>query len=622
MNKNDIISKIKTLTDISQDERAFLINLINTKKKYGLVWEDKPEIVEEHLRHNLPVLKEVIDKAIIINEDNPNHILIEGDNLHALTALTFTHEGKIDLIYIDPPYNTGNKDFKYNDSFVDKEDDYRHSKWISFMNKRLRIAKNLLSDRGVILISIDDNEIFQLKLLCDEIFINNYISCLPRITKSSGKTTNKIAVNHDYLLVYAKNKNEAIIEGLEHNDKGFKYSDEHIDQRGLYKLNQTLDYDSLQYSSSLDYEIELEGKKLYPGSSFEKYTERKNGNYKRADWAWRWSKDLFEFGLKNDFIVLKNSKNGSRIYTKTYLNAKIEKHPDNGYYIEYFDRKKPLTSLDFTDNIYSNDNAKKELDDILKQSIFDYPKPSSIVKTFLKTNPNKDLIILDFFAGSGTTLHATMALNAEDGGNRQCILVTNNENNICEEVTYERNKRVIQGYTNTKGVAVEGLKNNNLRYYKSEFVPSNKSESNKRLLTELSTDLLCIKEDCYSPFNHQTFTDKECKIFTNGKGKFMVVVYHSRNLSSVCEQLISFIPTLAATEKVRLYVFSPEKETLLEEFQDIEEHVIAVPLPEAIYNAYRATFKILKLDKKPMMVTSPEDEPASEMDLFTNEEEA
>src|SRR5690606_5930000 len=128
---------------------------------------------------------------------------------------------------------------------------------------------------------------------------------------SSGKTTNKIAVNHDYLLVYAKNKNEAIIEGLEHNDKGFKYSDEHIDQRGLYKLNQTLDYDSLQYSSSLDYEIELEGKKLYPGSSFEKYTERKNGNYKRADWAWRWSKDLFEFGLKNDFIVLKNSKNGS-----------------------------------------------------------------------------------------------------------------------------------------------------------------------------------------------------------------------------------------------------------------------------------------------------------------------
>src|SRR5690606_15256692 len=170
MNKQDLISKIKQLDGISQDERAYLINLVNTKKKYGLVWEDKPEAVEEQLRENLPVLKEVKEKAIINGEDNPNHILIEGDNLHALTALTFTHEGKIDVIYIDPPYNTGNKDFKYNDSFVDKEDSYRHSKWLSFMDKRLRIAKRLLSDKGVVFISIDDNEQAQLKMLCDEIF--------------------------------------------------------------------------------------------------------------------------------------------------------------------------------------------------------------------------------------------------------------------------------------------------------------------------------------------------------------------------------------------------------------------------------------------------------------------
>ena len=117
MNKQDLISKIKQLDGVTQDERAYLINLVNTKKKYGLVWEDKPEDVEEQLRDNLPVLKEVKDKAIINGEDNPNHILIEGDNLHALTALTFTHEGKIDVIYIDPPYNTGNKDFKYHDTF-------------------------------------------------------------------------------------------------------------------------------------------------------------------------------------------------------------------------------------------------------------------------------------------------------------------------------------------------------------------------------------------------------------------------------------------------------------------------------------------------------------------------
>ena len=137
MNKTDLLQKVKALDGLTQDERAYLINLVNTKKKYGLVWEDKPEDVEELLRENLPVLKEIKEKAIINGDEHPNHLLIEGDNLHALTALTFTHEGKIDVIYVDPPYNTGNKDFKYNDSFVDKEDSYRHSKWLSFMNKRL-----------------------------------------------------------------------------------------------------------------------------------------------------------------------------------------------------------------------------------------------------------------------------------------------------------------------------------------------------------------------------------------------------------------------------------------------------------------------------------------------------
>ena len=170
MNKQDLISKIKQLDGVTQDERAYLINLVNTKKKYGLVWEDKPEDVEEQLRDNLPVLKEVKEKAIINGEANPNHILIEGDNLHALTALTFTHEGKVDVIYIDPPYNTGNNDFWYNDNYINKDDGYRHSKWLSYMDKRLRIAKKLLNEEGLIFISIDDNEQSQLKLLCDEIF--------------------------------------------------------------------------------------------------------------------------------------------------------------------------------------------------------------------------------------------------------------------------------------------------------------------------------------------------------------------------------------------------------------------------------------------------------------------
>lgn len=213
MDKIALKNKIRALEGLTNDEKAALLELLNKQKKYGLVWEDKPEDVEERLRDELPVLKEVKERFISSEDpEAPNHILIEGDNLEALTALTYTHAGKIDVIYIDPPYNTGNKDFIYNDSFVDSEDSFRHSKWLSFMNKRLKLAKGLLSDKGVIFISIDDNEQAQLKLLCDEIFEEaNFITNFPRITKASGKTTDKIASNHDYLLVYAKQINNCII---------------------------------------------------------------------------------------------------------------------------------------------------------------------------------------------------------------------------------------------------------------------------------------------------------------------------------------------------------------------------------------------------------------------------
>ena len=140
INKQELIGKIHGIEGLSNDEKSALIELLRTHKKYGLVWEDKPENVEERLREELPVLTEVKERAIISKDpEAPNHILIEGDNLEALTALTYTHAGKIDVIYIDPPYNTGNKDFIYNDSYVDKEDAFRHSKWLSFVSKRLAI---------------------------------------------------------------------------------------------------------------------------------------------------------------------------------------------------------------------------------------------------------------------------------------------------------------------------------------------------------------------------------------------------------------------------------------------------------------------------------------------------
>src|SRR5699024_3915778 len=152
------------------------IKQLNNQRKYGLVWEEpdnttyKTDLAEQELLRNFPFLKEVNEHRIFKGEQHPDHLLIEGDNLHALKTMQYTHKNKIDVIYIDPPYNTGNTDFVYNDKYVDNEDSWRHSKWLSFMNKRLRLARELMTDEGVIFISIDDNEQAQLKLLCDQVF--------------------------------------------------------------------------------------------------------------------------------------------------------------------------------------------------------------------------------------------------------------------------------------------------------------------------------------------------------------------------------------------------------------------------------------------------------------------
>jgi adenine-specific DNA-methyltransferase len=604
MNKQDLISKIKQLDGVTQDERSYLINLVNTKKKYGLVWEDKPEDVEEQLRNNLPVLKEVKDKAIVTGEDNPNHILIEGDNLHALTALTFTHEGRIDVIYIDPPYNTGNKDFKYNDSFVDKEDSYRHSKWLSFMDKRLRIAKRLLSENGVIFISIDDNEQAQLKMLCDEIFQeDNFIAnFLWEKTSTPPALSKKVRKKSEYVLCFERirdnsNYSQGLVDGGDvpllnsgNNEAILVFPANSI----IFKIPDGLYTENGQRKVQIIEELVVE-------NGYNKNVIKLKGNFK-------WQQSMLEkevvlgttFIIKTNFFSIRFQRDISNLKTKT-----------------------PSNILNSESSIGTNESAKKEIEELVTNDYFDYPKPVSLIAFLLKLKAFNNPTILDFFAGSGTTLHATMALNEEDGGNRQCILVTNNENNICEEVTYERNKRVIKGYTNTKGVNIEGLKNNNLRYFKSEFVPSSKTEQNKRLLTQASTNLLCIKEDCYQDITEKEgFNSLHCSIFTNGIGKYLIVVYHSRQINTVCEQLTNYIKGLETTEKVKLYAFSPEKETLLEDFYEVQDKIYAVPLPEAIYNAYRATFRTLKLDKKPMVVITPNDvDEDGESTLFDNQDE-
>ncbi|RVY61391.1 site-specific DNA-methyltransferase [Helicobacter pylori] len=388
---------------------------------YGLDFVGKKIALNQAFKKNNKILKP-------LNESISKHILIKGDNLDALKILRQSYSEKIKMIYIDPPYNTKNDNFIYSDDFSQSNEeilktlDYSkekldyiknlfgskcHSGWLSFMYPRLLLAKDLLKQDGVIFISIDDNECAQLKLLCDEIFgEGNFVAEMPRLTKKAGKSTNQIAKNHDYVLCYQKNSINFKQIDIDENDYPLK--DEFYNERGGYKLNQNLDYNSLQYNKKMDYEIVISNEKFYAGG-LETYTERQKGNFGTIDWVWRWSKAKFDFGLANGFVEVKNN----RIYTKTYTKAKIS--DSKPYKIEYFNRTKNISSIEFLDNKYSNDMSNKKLQSIFNvKNIFDYSKPVELINFLIDQTTEKGDIILDFFAGSGTTAHAVLESNKSD----------------------------------------------------------------------------------------------------------------------------------------------------------------------------------------------------------------
>lgn len=417
-------------------------DVVDGDECYEFTWVGKKASIVEANRPIRKTLRPCPEESK--NWDTTENLYIEGDNLEVLKLLQEAYLGKVRMIYIDPPYNTGN-DFIYADDFMRSqeeeneqmgmydEDDNRlfkntdtngkfHSDWCSMIYSRLLLSRSLLTEDGVIFISIDDNEIDDLMKIANDVFgKDNFLACFPRVTKKAGKTTDAIAKNHDYILAFSKSFAPTLFLPS-HTDDGFRFSDEYEAQRGKYKLNQTLDYDSLQYSASLDYPITVEGETFYPGQSYEKYLERKHGKHARADWAWRWSKDLFDFGYKNGFIVIKRYDGYSRIYTKTYQNCKIVKK-NLGFEIEYIQRTRAISTLEFIENEYSNDNSKKNLLSLFNSSVFDYSKPTVLLKTLAQYSSSSDDIVMDFFSGSATTAHAVMQLNAEDGGHRKFIMV-------------------------------------------------------------------------------------------------------------------------------------------------------------------------------------------------------
>ena len=573
MKKTDLIHKLKQLQGISDEERAYLINLVNTKKKYGLVWEDKPEDVEEQLRENLPVLKEVKERAIINGEEYPNHILIEGDNLHALTALVFTHEGKIDVIYIDPPYNRGENDFIYNDDYIDKEDTFRHSKWLSFMSKRINIAKNLLSSDGIIFISIDKNEVAQLKLLMDEIFgEKNYIEIFSWVkTETPSNLSSKSKEKVEYILCYQKQQNN-------------------LRFRGLMKTSSS-DNPMMKHQNSIKDLV------FKPGELKIKIKEPKimAGVYGTAKYKIELLNDLeIREGSNSNEVTLR----GKFIWTQQNLTDELSKGTILtiktktmilSYEKKEYDPEVPPNLIDSSFGVGTNENAEAELI-ALDLNDFEYPKPTSLIDYLLKFNGKKDGVILDFFAGSGTTLDALMQLNNSDGGKRIGVICTNNQNGIAENICFERNKRKINGYTSRLRVNTEPLSANNLRYFKAEFVSREPSLKNKKVITRLATELLCIKEDIYSEqkqIGDYQLNARYVRCFQQGH-VYLLVIYDEE----VIEQMVELIQHVVAADAERktqfkIYVFSNGQYPYTEEFEEVLPYITLCALPDAIYKAYQ-----------------------------------
>ena len=476
----DTLGKIKA--NINDEEILKNLSLIEyelTKKKYGLVWEEHIERVDEELKENIPTFEEIVEKEIISDKEKSYNFLLEGDNLHSLYLLEKTHKGKIDVIYIDPPYNTGNEDFIYNDRIIDNDDGYKHSKWLSFMEKRLVLAKKLLTKKGMIFISIDDNEVAQLKLLCDEVFgENNRISThhiQVRYAEKSLADGKAVKPVMEYVLIYAKSSFDCVLNlpKEEYTDSSFVYE---IKENTKGKAIEYKDGTKLVVFTPGEWKIEKKEKsnmkllketwvsgtiysKMSYGQVVKKYIEPR---YKIDSLGCLYKvMGRGDDGLGYRYYVGPAKKNSSRckMYSGMPLSRVEEIKSGIGSY-----REIPISnSIDFASdfgNIVSEGgvpfNSGK--------------KPVKMLKEIINYHPNKEAIVLDFFAGSGSTAQAVLQLNYKDGGNRRFILCTNNENNICRNITYKRINNVIKGYGKNKPLKA------NLKYYKTEYIPKLNTE--------------------------------------------------------------------------------------------------------------------------------------------------
>ena len=557
---------------------------LKSSKKYGLVWDKDSNIekVVHDCEFNIPLLEALADKNVI--NGDLNNILIEGDNYHSLVSLNMVLKEKVDLIYIDPPYNTGHEDFAYNDNYVDYDDTFIHSKWLSFMQKRLILAKELLKDNGLIFISIDDNEQANLKILCDQIFgSHNFVNTfIIDKTAQGANNSSTFKTQHEYCLMYCK-KDPSMINiniSSEIDTKKYKYKD----KKGYYAMTNTFDsinsplsknknrgYTVYYRESDEDVIVKDEYDRLT--DTFGSYDENlisegyipiRPGIRKNVQYPWNWMLQRFLDDYKEELVFQKNKAGVYTIYHKNRFNGLT----------------KDTTIKRFDTRQFGN----QVLADILGEKKFDYPKSIDMMKWVVQRHLNPNALVLDFFAGSGTTGQAVLEANEEDGGNRTFILCTNNENKICEDVTYPRLKTVITGKRKDNSIYGNGIKAN-LYYFKTCFISDEaNSDQVKYNLVEKVDSLLCILEDTYNlvsredSYSHYSSLNKHLFIYNDFYNQVKFDKFKNEILSTDGEKTV--------------YIYSTDNNVDNDLFDD--KKIIVKPIPSKIYEIYKEISEDLK----------------------------
>lgn len=579
------------------------LNLIiqkDSKTKYGLRWIDVPEAFEKDSENKIPILEEAKDKAIKNDDGKPTHILIEGDNYHALKCLNYTHKGKIDVIYIDPPYNTGSDGFTYKDkrflsqfpdgTTIPKEHPLRHSTWLSFMSKRLELAKNLLSEKGVIFISIDDNEQANLKLLCDQIFGEECFVTTLHVEMSATQgmkvkaaQMGNIVKNAEYVLIYSKDGHKDIARNLLYDFRP------EYDSHYSYLLSN----DKKSYRPIIDAFLEKypsENKEnivsLYESSNlFRHFVEENIDSIFRFDKTtgfklseFEQGKIYFKYKSKDREYSLYN--NGQEINQLMFLSDSFGQCDD-------FKKNYGLRKIrgDWWKDFY------KDMGNVSKEGNVKYQngkKPLRLIRQIIRMASKPNSIVLDFFGGSATTAHATIFENFEDNGTRQFIICQSQEKEkICETITYKRIHNAMYGYKLESGKAIHPL-GNSLKYYRTAFVGENEAEyatdKDKILLSKKAGYLLSMAENTLEEY----FSTDRYQIFGDDKNSF-TGIYFSANADKISEftAKLEQLRNLCSLNVINAYFFSSGDGTeFSDEFESLKNIKIK-SIPEPILEVYR-----------------------------------